>query len=151
MSQSPQALQASMQMYLAIMFGESDLSRAQREMLATVVSWTNDCFYWVEAHGEDFRAEVGDNALADQLKQDWQTAELDDADRALCQWAEKLTRSPDKMNQADVDYLKEREFSQSAVSDAAQVVGYFNYINRIADGLGVDLEPEMEKMDESLL
>jgi len=45
MSLSPQALQASMQMYLAIMFGESDLSRAQREMLATVVSWTNDCFY----------------------------------------------------------------------------------------------------------
>ena len=45
MSRSPQALQASMRMYLAIMFGESELSRAQREMLATVVSWTNDCFY----------------------------------------------------------------------------------------------------------
>ena len=45
MSRSPQALQASMRMYLAIMFGESELSRAQREMLAAVVSWTNDCFY----------------------------------------------------------------------------------------------------------
>ena len=45
MSRSPEALQASMRMYLAIMFGESELSRAQREMLATVVSWTNDCFY----------------------------------------------------------------------------------------------------------
>ena len=45
MSRSPQALQASMRMYIAVMFGESDLSRAQREMLATVVSWTNDCFY----------------------------------------------------------------------------------------------------------
>lgn len=45
MSLSPQALQAAMRMYLATMFGESDLSRAQREMLATVVSWTNDCFY----------------------------------------------------------------------------------------------------------
>ena len=45
MSRSPQALQASMRMYLASMFGESELSRAQREMLAAVVSWTNDCFY----------------------------------------------------------------------------------------------------------
>jgi len=45
MSRSPQALQASMRMYLAFMFGESELSRAQREMLAAVVSWTNDCFY----------------------------------------------------------------------------------------------------------
>ena len=45
MSRSPEALQASMRMYLAIMFGESDLSRAQREMLATVVSQMNDCFY----------------------------------------------------------------------------------------------------------
>ena len=45
MSRSPQALQTSMRMYLAIMFGESELSRAQREMLAAVVSWTNDCFY----------------------------------------------------------------------------------------------------------
>ena len=151
MSRSPEALQASMRMYLAIMFGESDLSRAQREMLATVVSQTNDCFYWIESHGEDFRAEVKDDTLADQLKQNWKTAELDDSDRSLCQWAEKLTKSPDKMTQADVDLLKEKRFSQSAISDAAQVISYFNYINRIADGLGVDLEPEMEKVNENLV
>jgi len=151
MSRSPEALQASMRMYLAIMFGESDLSRAQREMLATVVSQTNNCFYWIESHGEDFRAEVKDDTLADQLKQNWKTAELDDSDRSLCQWAEKLTKSPDKMTQADVDLLKEKRFSQSAISDAAQVISYFNYINRIADGLGVDLEPEMEKVNENLV
>ena len=45
MSRSPEALQASMRMYIAVMFGESDLSRARREMIATVVSWTNNCFY----------------------------------------------------------------------------------------------------------
>ena len=151
MSRSPEALQASMRMYLAIMFGESDLSRAQREMLATVVSQTNNCFYWIESHGEDFRAEVKEDTLADQLKQNWKTAELDDYDRSLCQWAEKLTKSPDKMTQADVDLLKEKRFSQSAISDAAQVISYFNYINRIADGLGVDLEPEMEKVKKNLV
>ena len=49
------------------------------------------------------------------------------------------------MDESDVHNLEKVGFSQNAISDAAQVIGYFNYINRIADGLGVDLEPEMEK------
>jgi alkylhydroperoxidase family enzyme len=49
------------------------------------------------------------------------------------------------MDESDVRKLEATGFSQNAISDAAQVIGYFNYINRIADGLGVDLEPEMEK------
>ena len=103
----------------------------------------------MEAHVEDFRVEVGNDELADQLKRDWKSAELDEADHALCQWAKKLTQSPDKMAQNDVEYLRQKGFSQSAISDAAQVISYFNYINRIADGLGVDLEPEMEKVDQA--
>ncbi len=81
--------------------------------------------------------------MADQLKRDWRSAELDASDRALCEWAEKLTQSPDKMTRADTEKLQKLGFSQVAISDAAQVISYFNYINRIADGLGVDLEPEM--------
>ena len=49
------------------------------------------------------------------------------------------------MVESDVGDLEAFVFSQNAISDAAQVIGYFNYINRIADGLGVDLEPEMKK------
>jgi alkylhydroperoxidase family enzyme len=49
------------------------------------------------------------------------------------------------MLESDVRNLEAFDFSQNAISDAAQVISYFNYINRIADGLGVDLEPEMEK------
>ncbi|MEE2877172.1 MAG: peroxidase [Candidatus Neomarinimicrobiota bacterium] len=99
----------------------------------------------MESHGEDFRGEVADDELADQLKRDWRSAELDEGDRSLCEWAEKLTQSPDKMTRADVEGLQQQGFSQPAISDAAQVISYFNYINRIADGLGVDLEPEMEQ------
>ncbi|MBH30387.1 MAG: peroxidase [Candidatus Marinimicrobia bacterium] len=83
--------------------------------------------------------------MADQLKRDWRSMELDSSDHALCEWAEKLTQSPDKMTRVDVEGLQKQGFSQSAISDAAQVIGYFNYINRIADSLGVDLEPEMEQ------
>jgi len=76
------------------------------------------------------------------LKYDWKTTDLSQEDKALCSWAEKLTLTPGEMDESDVEATG---FSQNAISDAAQVIGYFNYINRIADGLGVDLEPEMEK------
>lgn len=79
------------------------------------------------------------------MKHNWKTASLSESDKALCSWAEKLTLTPGEMNLEDVKVLERSGFSQSAISDAAQVVGYFNYINRIADGLGVDLEPEMEE------
>ena len=62
----------------------------------------------------------------------------------MCRWAEKLTKTPGEMSKSDITILEEAGLSQDAISDAAQVVGYFNYINRIADGLGVDLEPEMK-------
>jgi alkylhydroperoxidase family enzyme len=72
-------------------------------------------------------------------------ANLSQKDITLCSWAEKLTLTPGKMNESDVRRLEEAGFSQNAISDAAQVIGYFNYINRIANGLGVDLELEMMK------
>ena len=72
-------------------------------------------------------------------------ADLSQKDKTLCSWAEKLTLTPGKMDESDVRRLETTGFSQNAISDAAQVIGYFNYINRIADGLGVDLELEMMK------
>ena len=57
----------------------------------------------------------------------------------------KLTLTPAEMVESDVRDLETFSFSQNAISDAAQVISYFNYINRIADGLGVDLESEMKK------
>lgn len=83
--------------------------------------------------------------MAEHVKRDWRTAPLAEADRALCEWAAKLTLTPSEMTLEDVETLRKAGFSDEAVSDAAQVVGYFNYINRIADGLGVDLEPEMRR------
>lgn len=71
---------------------------------------------------------------------DWRGASLSDADRALCEFAEKLTLRPSQMEPGDLDVLRERGFSDRAIHDAVQVIAYFNYITRVADGLGV--EPE---------
>ncbi len=61
-------------------------------------------------------------------------------DRALCKWAAKLTARASDTSPGDLDRLREAGFDDRAIHDAAQVVGFFNYITRIADGLGV--EPE---------
>ncbi|MGB7338893.1 MAG: hypothetical protein WBC91_08385 [Phototrophicaceae bacterium] len=58
-------------------------------------------------------------------------------DIALCEYAEKLTLKPTEMSEADIDALRLVGLSDRAIHDATQVISYFNYINRIADGLGV--------------
>jgi uncharacterized peroxidase-related enzyme len=77
------------------------------------------------------------------VARDWRTADLSEVDAALCTYAEKLTREPQAMGEADVEGLRRLGLSDEAIHDAVQVVSYFNYINRVADALNVDLEPEM--------
>lgn len=73
---------------------------------------------------------------------DWRTATLSAADRALAEYAVKLTRTPSAMRESDVRALQRVGFDDVAIHDAIQVTGYFNYINRIADAVDVELEPE---------
>jgi len=72
----------------------------------------------------------------------WQKSPLSEKELALCAWAEKLTLSPTAMTKDDVETLRQIGWSDLEIHDAAQVIAYFNYINRIADGLGVDPEPD---------
>ncbi len=82
---------------------------------------------------------------------DYRAAPLELADRALCQFAEKLTLEPGSMSQSDVSALRAHGFSDDAIHIATQVIAYFNYINRIADALGVDPEPWMTPTREQWL
>lgn len=79
-----------------------------------------------------------------QIKSDYTLARLDPADRALCGHAVKLTRAPWTVTQADIQRLRAQGLSDQAISDGTQIIAFFNYINRVADGLGVDLEPGTE-------
>jgi len=94
----------------------------------------------VESHAHDLRSEVDDEGLVEAVKTDWRTATLPDDTRAMLAYAEKLTRTPQDMGQADVDALTAAGLDARAIHDLCQVVAYFNYINRIADGLGTDPE-----------
>lgn len=80
------------------------------------------------------------DAYVHAVARDWRSAPLAQADRALCAFAAKLTNAPSQMSPADLDDLRAAGYDDRAIHDAAQVIGYFNYINRVADALGV--EPE---------
>ena len=75
---------------------------------------------------------------------DYRQADLSSADRALCDYAVKLTLAPGEVTARDVDTLRMRGWTDPQITVAAQVIGYFNYITRIAQGLGVDHEPWMD-------
>ena len=73
---------------------------------------------------------------------DYRDAELAPADRAMLDYAVKLTRSPSEMERADVARLREHGFDDAAILDIVQVAALFNYYDRLADGLGVEPEPD---------
>lgn len=74
------------------------------------------------------------------LRADYKTAALDDADLAMLDYVAKLTRSPAAMSATDVQALRQAGYCDAAILDICQVAAYYAFVNRLADGLGVELE-----------
>lgn len=83
------------------------------------------------------------------VARNWRSAPLAPADRALCEFAAKLSHHQQEMSPQDLDRLRGHGFSDRAIHDATQVIAYFNYITRIADGLGVEPETFIAPWGES--
>jgi uncharacterized peroxidase-related enzyme len=97
------------------------------------------------SHARDFSLESGDEWTGRQLILDYRMAKLAPQLLALCDYAIKLTLAPGAMSQADINALRASRWNDEQIHLATQVIAYFNYINRIADGLGVDDEPWMHE------
>jgi uncharacterized peroxidase-related enzyme len=82
-----------------------------------------------------------DDDLLERIERDWRSAALEPRRHAMLAYAEKLTRSPSTVTRADVETLRKVGFSDRDVLEIVEVTAYFAYVNRIADGLGVELEP----------
>ena len=91
-------------------------------------------------HGAGLRRITKNDALVDALSTDYRAATLSDTDRTMLDYAVKLTREPWAMQQADVERLREAGFEDTAVLDINQLTGYYAFVNRLAQGLGVELE-----------
>ena len=139
----PESIVMHMDLYMEIMFSKSELSRAQREMIAVVVSAANQCNYCQIHHGSALNHYWKDDVKVEQLKKDYTELNLSEEDSALCKYAKDVTLHPGKAESNDLTKpLKNVSFSDSAILDATLVVGYFNFVNRIVLSLGVGLEPD---------
>ena len=81
-----------------------------------------------------------DTDLVEALKRDWRTANLDEKDRAMLSCVEKLTKNPVSVWRDDMDALRAVGFDDTAILQITLIASFFNYINRVADGLGVGRE-----------
>ena len=99
----------------------------------------------------DFGQESQDQTTADAITFDYRNADLSPADRALCDYAVKLTLTPGAMREDDLNQLREHGLSDEQITVATQVIAYFNYINRVGDALGVDEESWMTPTKEEWL
>ena len=84
------------------------------------------------------------DALLESLAADREKAELTPADRAMLDYAAKLTATPGEMEKPDVDSMRDHGFDDRAIHDICAITAYYAFVNRMADGLGVELEPERE-------
>ncbi len=85
-----------------------------------------------------------DDELLARIEDDWRTARLDERRTAILEYAEKLTVSPSAMDEQDVAALRKAGLSDRDILDVCEVVAYYAYVNRIADGLGVAVEDWFE-------
>lgn len=138
-SLDPKGLQAHLDLYMAHIYRAGGLTRPQREMIAVAVSATNGCTYCVTHHAEALGKYV-DKSVVGALANDPSSVELEAADKALVDYAVGITKDPSDGRQEAVEALRTAGFSDEDILHATEVAAYFNYVNRLVHGLGVELE-----------
>ena len=132
-------LEAFVAMYNDLMLAPSGLSKLEREMIAVAVSAENRCYYCLTAHGAAVRALSGDPVLGELMVMNYRAARLDRRQRAMLDFAVKLTAEPHAIEEADREALRKSGFSDRDIWDIAAVAGFFNMSNRVA--AATDMRP----------
>jgi uncharacterized peroxidase-related enzyme len=135
-------LQAFIDMADNLMLGDSGLDKAEREMIAVAVSAVNHCHYCLAAHGAALRQRTKDAELGEIIAQNFRAAGISPRQRAMLEFAVKLTEAPDKMGEDDRSALRAAGFTDRDIWDIAAVTGFYNMSNRIA--AATDMRPNRE-------
>jgi len=126
-------------MYNDLMLGDSALSKLEREMIAVAVSSVNKCYYCLVAHGAAVRELSGDPQLGEALVMNYRVAKISAKQRAMLDFAVKLTEASAKVEEADRQALRDAGFTDRDIFDIASVAGFFNMTNRVASA--TDMRP----------
>ncbi len=129
-----------------LMLGESGLSKLEREMIALAVSSINHCRYCLAAHGAAVRELSGNPRLGEEIAHNYRAAALSPRQRAMLDFAAKLTESPDKIVDEDRASLRKATFSDEDIFDICEITGFYNMTNRLASGTELRPNPEYDRM-----
>ena len=143
----PEKFRTFTRLYNELMLGESGLSKLEREMIAVVVSSANRCYYCLVAHGQAVRRLSGDPQLGEMLVTNYRVAELDPRQRAMLDFAWKLTTAPHLVDEADREALRREGLSDEDIFDVADVAAFYNMSNRLASAVDMIPNPEYHGMD----
>jgi uncharacterized peroxidase-related enzyme len=132
-------LEAFVAMYNDLMLGPSALSKLEREMIAVAVSSQNHCYYCLVAHGSAVRQLSGDPALGELMVMNYRAARLSKRQRAMLDFAVKMTNEPWAVEDHDRESLRRAGFSDRDIWDIAAIAGFYNMSNRVATA--TDMRP----------
>ena len=135
----PAKLRNFITMYNELMLAPSGLSKLEREMIAVAVSSHNRCYYCLVAHGAAVRQLSGDPVLGELMAMNFRAARLSKRERAMLDFAVKLTAEPWLVEEEDRAALRRAGFSDRDIWDIAAVAGFFNMTNRVASA--TDMRP----------
>jgi len=138
----PEHFRAFFHYYDVLMKGPSELSRAEREMIVLAVSRVNGCTYCTVAHGAALRILSKNSVLADQISANYRVADITPRQRAMLDFAVKLTERSAEIDNADFERLHEHGFTDSDIWDIGAVAAFFNLSNRMANL--ADMKPNRE-------
>jgi uncharacterized peroxidase-related enzyme len=125
-----------------LMAPSEGLSKADREMVALVVSAANDCLYCMTSHGYAVRVLLGDPVAGERITLDYRRAGLDARTLAMLDYAVKITKCPAECSLEDVEGLRKHGFRDEDIWDIAEIAAMYNYTNRLASATGMLPNPE---------
>jgi len=144
-SLDPKSMSAHLDLYLSVMFGNVGISRERKEMIGVVVSAVNECEYCINHHAIALNHYWKDEDRVVGLAQNHLTFELPEKDRAMIDYAIKLTKTPASMTEGDVEKLWTVGFTDEEILNINMITGYFNFVNRLVLGLGVEFSESEAK------
>ena len=129
----PAEFRAFMAYHDTLMDKSEGISKAEREMIVVAVSSRNQCQYCVVAHGAILRIRAKNTLIADQIAANWRKADLSPKQKAMLEFALKVTDRANEVNDADHEALREAGFDDEAIWDIAAIAAFFGMSNRLAN------------------
>ena len=129
----PEEFRAFFSYHDALMDKESGISKGEREMIVVATSALNECLYCVVAHGAILRIREKNSLIADQLATNYKKADITDRQRAMLDFAVKVSRHANTISDEDIQALAKHGFSDQDVWDIGSIAAFFALSNRLAN------------------